>query len=297
MARNGTYYLGRVIKTGALETEHIKSALRSSESFTTYGSSWTFLDVEELSDGSATYFFGRLVKYDPDAEVTVVDPEARREVRQREPNMTIASSPFVYIPDHQGLAFLHVAGQISYETFMSRWSSVVNASHFQILSNCSVEAVSDIESFTKKVKALDNIYFISSTVSPPNPMFGPLWENLKNYLVSRKTDRMKIEEDGAPAQPINTELAQHMERMLVDEEASSPLSETLPIGDAAILMAVDGYGKGVIRGKRGDKIVTIKTSETTMNFTFPRDPDPFGLYKKAAGVFEEIKSQRHMRHS
>lgn len=296
MAKNGTYYLGRIIKTGALETKHIMAALRSPEAFTSYGSAWTFLDINEFSDGRTSYFFGRLVKYDPEGEVTIVDPKARREVIQREPNMTIASSPFVYIPDHSGLAFLHVSGQIDYEIFMSRWSSVVNVSHHEILSECIVEPIADLSSFSKKLNSLDSIYFLSASVSPPNPMFGPLWENLKNYLIQRKTERMKIEEDGEFAKPLQTDLPMHVQAVLEQTEEMPYLPEPLPIGDAAILMAADGYGKGTVRGKKDGIVIMIKTSETAMNFSFSRDPEPQELYEKAVEIFEYVRLERHMRH-
>jgi hypothetical protein len=52
MARKGTYYLGRVVKTGVLDTDHIKASLRSPNSVLRYGSAWTFVDVQELTDGS-----------------------------------------------------------------------------------------------------------------------------------------------------------------------------------------------------------------------------------------------------
>ncbi|MGC9423936.1 hypothetical protein, partial [Vibrio sp.] len=45
MARKGTYYLGRVVKTGVLDTDHIKASLRSPNSVLRYGSAWTFVDV------------------------------------------------------------------------------------------------------------------------------------------------------------------------------------------------------------------------------------------------------------
>lgn len=296
MARKGTYYLGRVLKTGALETEHIKSALRKPESIQRYGSAWTFVDVREFSDGRSSYFFGRLVKYDPKAEVSVVDPVQGREVKQSEPNMTRASSPFVYVPDHSGISFLHVSNQIEYKSFMSRWAEVVNSSHHQILSQCDIDPIADLRSFSKKLNALDGIYSVSASVSPPNPMFGPLWEDLKKYLEDRRTDRMKVEEDSDQSTPLDTDLPEHVQGIL-NQTSDRPYSpEPLPIGDAAILMAADGYGKGYVRGKQGEDFVIIRTSETVRNFSFSRDPSPEDLYKKTVEILEHIKEERHMDH-
>ncbi|ABI56481.1 hypothetical protein ACN2MM_06310 [Alkalilimnicola ehrlichii MLHE-1] len=296
MARKGTYYLGRVVKTGALETADIKAALRAPESITRYGSAWTFLDVRELSDGRSSYFFGRLGKYDPDGEVSVVDPEQHKETTQRQPNITRASSPFLYVPEHSGLSFLHVSNQIEHTTFMNRWAEVINASHNQLLARCDVDPIADLRSFARKLNGLDGIYRVSATVSPPNPLFGPLWEDLKNYLKSRNTDRMKVEEDSSQREPLDTDLPEHVQG-IVQQSADKPYAPgSLPIGDAAILMAADGYGKGYVRGKQGDDVVIIRTSETVRNFSFARDPEPEELYRKTAAILERIKEERHMEH-
>lgn len=296
MARKGSYYLGRVVKTGALQTNDIKAALRAPESVTRYGSAWTFLDVRELTDGRSSYFFGRLGKYDPDGEVSVVDPYEHKETTQRQPNMTRASSPFLYVPEYSGVSFLHVSNQIEYNTFMNRWAEVVNASHHQLLARCDVDPITDLRSFARKLKSLDGIYRVSATVSPPNPLFGPLWEDLKNYLKSRNTDRMKVEEDSSESEPLDTDLPEHVAG-IVRQSIDQPYTpDPLPIGDAAILMAADGYGKGYVRGKQGDEFVVIRTTETVRNFSFSRDPDPEELYKKTVGILERIKEERHMEH-
>ena len=296
MPKKGTYYLGRVVKTGVLDTDHVKAALRSPDSVTRYGSAWTFVDIQELTDGRSAYFFGRLVKYDPKGEVSVVDPENRTEVRQSEPNMTIASSPFVYVPEYQGLAFLHVSNQIEYSAFMNRWAEVINASHHQILAECAVDPIADLRSFVRKLQSLDGIYRVSASVSPPNPMFGPLWEELKKYLEQRRTDRMKVEEDSGQGTPIDTDLANHVQGILEQTEDRPYEPDPLPIGDAAILMAADGYGKGYVRGKQGEDFIIIRTSETVRNFSFLRDPEPEDLYRKTVEILERIREERHMEH-
>lgn len=296
MPRKGTYYLGRVLKTGALQSSDIAAALRAPESITRYGSAWTFLDVQELTDGRSTYFFGRLGKYDPDGEVSVVDPDEHKETKQRQPNMTRASSPFLYVPEHSGLSFLHVSNQIDYTTFMNRWAEVINASHKQLLAQCDVDPIVDLRSFSAKLSGLDGIYRVSATVSPPNPLFGPLWEDLKEYLESRNTDRMKVEEDSSESVPLNTNLPEHVEGIVQQTKEDPYTPGPLPVGDAGILMAADGYGKGYVRGKQGEDVVIIRTSETVRNFSFTRDPDPDKLYRKTLAILERIKEERHMEH-
>ena len=72
--------------------------------------------------------------------------------------------------------------------------------------------------------------------------------------------------------------------------------DPLPIGDAAVLMAADGYGSGYVKGMQGGEFKTIKTSETTKNFDFAKLPDPMQLYKKARIILQKIQDDRHMQH-
>src|SRR5690606_9861933 len=103
-------------------------------------------------------------------------------------------------------------------------------------------------------------------------------------------------EDSSLGEPLDTDLAEHVEG-IVQQSAEKPYApDPLPIGDAAILMAADGYGKGSVRGKQGDDVIVIRTSETVRNFSFERDPDPEKLYKKTNGILERIKEERHMEH-
>lgn len=296
MARDGTYYLARIIKIGSLSTQDIRGALREPQSITRYGSAWTFLDTKEYTDGRSIYVFGKLAKYDPEAEVSVVDPDRRTETRRREPNMTIASSPFIYVPDFSGISFLHVSNNIDYEVFMKRWSDVVNCSHNQLLAKCEVEPIADLQSFAAKLKSMDGIFRLSATVSPPNPLFGSLWKNLKEYLEERNAGSMRVEEDSGRREPLATALPDHVESIVEQTEGLPYDPGPLPIGDAAILMAADGYGKGYVQGRKGDRFVKVRTSDSVQNFTFSRDPKPEDLYKRTVELLEKVSEERNMEH-
>lgn len=296
MAGDGTYYLGRVIKTGNLTSNDIEHALQAPRSVERYGSAWTFLDVQSFSNRSIPYIFGRLAKYDPRAEVPVVDPAKHEEVWRPEPNMTKATSPFVYIPQYAGIAFLHLSNKLEYKAFLNRWSEVVNASHEQLLARCDIDPITDLRTFGKKLQSLDGIYRVSGKVHPPNPLFGPLWESLKDYLEERNTDRMNIQEESSAEAPLNSRLSDHVQGILEQTEEQPYRPGRVPIGDAAILMAADGYGKGHVRGRRDGEFVIIRTSETVRNFSFTRDPEPEALFDRAYEILQQIETERHMEH-
>lgn len=297
MASSGTYYLGRVLKLGTLDQEKLMNAIKEPVSISYRDSSWTFIDVQEVKANGDHYIFGRLSKYKPLGEVTVVDTYRRTEETQIEPNLKVASSPFIYIPSHSGIAFLNVYNHIEQKAFVNRFCSIVEETYQRFFVNCKIELVSDLRSFSAKVSSLDGIFHVNAKISPPNPMFGCLWADLKDYLIKRNTDRMTIVEDAPESEPLNTDLPYHIEKaanQTADEQYVS--EEPLPIGDAAILMAADGYGHGTVKGKRDNEVITIKTSETVKNFPFDKNPEPDALYRKALEIFNEIKEKRHLGH-
>ena len=253
--------------------------------------------AKEPETNGIKYVAGRLAKYRPDAEVVIIDPEKRTEMIQQEPNLRLASSPFVYIPEHSGVAFLRVAGQIEDYHFTDRFARIIVETHLRFFVECELNLISDLKTFAVKLKSLAGIYRISAVVLPPNPLFGPLWKPLRDYILRRRSGQMVIREASKSGTPLNTDLPSIVEKVAAqqDGEMYEP-KEELPIGDAAILMAADGYGKGSITGTQQGRTVVIKTSETHRNFSFDKDPKPEELFAEANELFERIRKDRHMEH-
>ena len=297
MRRKGTYYIGRVIKLGVLDQAKLLLAFRNPASTYYRGNAWTFTDIEEHSIDATNFVFGRLSKYTPEGEVAVVDTATKSERKQLEPNLLIASSPFIYIPEHSGIAFLHVTNAIEAHIFRRRFCDIVKKTHENFFVDCDIELISDLKTFAVKVSSLDGIFQISARVSPPNPLFNPLWKPLEDYLRRRNTDRMTIIEDANQAETLKTQLPELIRKaseQTGDEQIA--IDGDVPVGDAAILMAADGYGTGWIRGKKGDDVVTIKTSETAVNFSFDKIPNITELFQKVLSILDKIKKNRHMEH-
>lgn len=295
MARSGTYYLGRVLKLGSLTQASLMQALASPRPIQSRGGNWALVNVQV--DDEYEYVFGRLARYLPEGRIDVVDPYTLSTGSQLEPNLLVASAPFVYIPRHSGIAFQATSAPIDHATFTRRFCSIIEASLDNFFVDCQIQLITDLRAFAIRVSALDAIYKIQSRVSPPNPLFGPLWENLKDYLLQRNADRLNLTEDAGPGEALHSilpELASSYTGTL--EYPRSELFNPVPVGDAAILMAVDGYGSGTIRGRIDSETIVIKTSETIANFSFDKDPLPEDLYQAANEHFERIKNDRYMEH-
>lgn len=297
MARKGIYYFGRVLKLGNLDQEKLISAINNPVEIETKGYCWTFIDVEEYNEGGIHYIYGRLAKYQRVGEVSIVDTANRSERKQVEPNLRKASSTFVYIPEFSGIAFLNVSGQIEYGVFAKRFCSIIENTYDGFFVNCEIEFISDLRSFSSKINALDGIYEIKAAVSPPNPLFGPLWENLKNYLQERNADRLRVDEIAPEDSPLNTNLGKHIEQTAKQKKDQHyKPAESIPLTESAILMAADGYGHGSVTGKTAGETVVVKTSETVKNIKYYVEPDSGDLYVKAEKVFSDINKSRHLTH-
>ena len=203
MAKKGTYYAGRVLKLGLLDQEMLLASMKKPVSILYRGSAWTFINVEEVNQSGHHFVFGRLTKFFPQGQVEVVDEATRSEVTQIEPNLVDASSPFIYIPEHSGIAFLNVSSKITPSVFINRFSEIIEHTNKNFFVVCDIELVSDLKTFAAKLAALDGIYQISARISPPNPLFSPLWKPLEDYLRSRNTDRMAITEDASESVFVN----------------------------------------------------------------------------------------------
>ena len=67
--------------------------------------------------------------------------------------------------------------------------------------------------------------------------------------------------------------------------------------DAAIFMAVDGYGDARISGTEKDGTeVDVKTSDYQASFRHDKDPAPHDLYERARYIVEQINEDRHLEH-
>lgn len=133
---------------------------------------------------------------------------------------------------------------------------------------------------------------------PPNPLFGPCWKSLSEYLLKRKLKEAVIREEGL--QGIETKLPEIAAAILANEPPSQMLALMEPLldglGDAALLMAADGYGRARVKGTEHGRNVIIRTSENQKSFLFEGDPHPSRLFEHAFDAFKKINDERGLEH-
>lgn len=295
--RQGRYYLGRIHKGGVLTTEKVIEAMRSPVTILRGKYKWTIVGVQEGVVSEKKYLYGELIKYDDNGEVAVVDEKKKIEQTLTAPGLIVDKSPFVFFDSYSGFSYLHVWNSIPENIFRRRMAELISEKYDNFFVPCEIEPISDMREFTAKISEMDRITEIKAKVFPPNPLFGACWELLKKYLIERRTQVLDIKEEGDKnSAGINTGIRKVVEN--VAEGKSLDNSVPLPLSDAAVLMATDGYGKGKVTGvdSKGAQIV-VCTTDTQKSFLFAKSPDSRLLAIETFRQHTTIIAERNMRHA
>ncbi len=171
--------------------------------------------------------------------------------------------------------------------------------HERFFVTCSVEAISDLVTFVRRLAELDTIFKLEATVNPPNPLFGPSWEILRDYIKRRNADEVHIREKADAEDGLASDVAQLASKSLNTEGKLKPLGEgkILEIGDAAVLMAVDGYGKAKVYGRKRKKKVVLRTQESQISFPFAKEPEAQELAAEAQQLLQKNSEGQALQHS
>ncbi len=272
MARSARFFLSRVVKLGNLDAEGVAKALRESVSIESRDFAWTIVNTVE---GEITYrsvrhpyLAGYLAKYEPEAVVEVIDPPTHKVRIQPEPNMQRGRSLFVYFPSHAIFGHHHVWNEIRAQDFRARCAELIEAYHGGFFVECELYPVADYARFVHRLATLDEVVELQASVTPPNPLFSVFWADLKRYVLDRRLKRMQIREAARSGSSVPTtapEIARKIEAGTVNEQTPAP------IGDAAILMAADGYGSAEVTGRADGQLTVVKTKDNAVQLKLDAD--------------------------
>lgn len=219
--QKGRYYLSRVIKMGELTQDKLVAATLNAPVLSIGKFDWAITDAVDGRAHDLKFVFGKLAKYSSEGHVTVVDPAKKSQLEALAPNLLVASSPFVYLPDFSGIAFLHAWNGIQEDLFPKRFCSLIQAAYDNFFVECSVEPVADYRAFVEKLNNLERITEMSARVHPPNPLFGHRWGKLKDYIVRRNAEEISIREKKTDGSGIKTELLALMKNLLEESQIKS----------------------------------------------------------------------------
>ena len=247
------------------------------------------------------YIYGKLVKYTLESEIETVLPEQHKESSVYVAHKKESSSPFIIILDYMGIVYPHVWNNLLKEQFEKYFSELITEKHENFFVSCMIEPIVDLRTFVDRVSTLSRIEKINATVVPPNPLFGPVWEELKDYLNDRDTKELTVIEKSNHLDGIKTKVKKLMAYFLNEDLATNNGIEFLKkqqydMTDAAILMAADGYGKATLEGYNGNEKVTIKTKDNQKSFLYDKDPEEEDFYYFVLEEFKSINNERYLGH-
>lgn len=299
MSKQARYYLGRVLKRSEMTAGKLATAVREPVTVEYRGTRYSFIDFEAIgTPAEAAGFYAKLVKYKQQGAVTVVHEELHASKSAEVANLIDAASPFVYVPQFSGIAYRHIWNALPSDQFERVFKELVERKYDKFFIGCDVEPITDFRTFVARLSRLERITELQASVVPPNPLFGPCWESLAEYLRQRRLEEVHIKEQATAG--IRTQLKEIAEAALRDAAADTwqQLMEPLldGVGDAALLMAADGYGRGRVRGLEHGKEVVVRTSENQKSFLFDSDPNPGRLLEYAYDQLKRNAEEQGLKH-
>ncbi len=299
MTKQAKYYLGRIQKRGELTAAKIAEAMRDPETIEYRGTRYSFIDFQTFGlTGNETGYYAKIAKYRQMGAVEVVHEAQHASAAAEVPNLIDVASPFVYLPSFSGIAYRHIWNAFPSDQFEKVFKDLIEAKYQKFFVGCDIAAVADLRTFVTRLAGLDKITELQATVFPPNPLFGPCWKSLSEYLLKRKLKEAVIKEEGV--QGIETKLPEIAAALLSEKPAAEMVALMEPLldglGDAALLMAADGYGRARVKGLERGRNVIIRTSENQKSFLFEGDPHPIRLFEQAFDAFGKINDERGLEH-
>lgn len=303
MPSTAKYYVGRLLKLGNLETENVIAAIEEPIVVQRGDFMFTFTDMTYVRDVARYPFvFGRLAKFAAEGEISVVEPELHVAMPAGVTNLLHASSPFVYVPKFSGMAYQHVWNRLQRNQFEKVFADLVVEKYDRLFVEAKVEPVANLRTFIQRISSFDTISELDARVHPPNPLFGRAWESLRDYLRRRSLAKLRIQEEAQGDAAIGTNI-HRIARLVLENPSINPesISELLSpfeggIGDAAVLMAADGYGRAKVTGRKNYQRVVVRTADNQIAFEFDKNPDPVELADEAIGVLQRINDERYLDH-
>jgi hypothetical protein len=293
------YYLGRVLKRGEMTWDKIAEAMRDPVTIEYRGTKYSFIDFEVFDGpGEELGFVAKIAKYRHQGAVDVVHEVQHASVEASVVNLIDATSAFVYLPGFSGLAYRHVWNSFPSDQFERVFKELIETKYQKFFVGCDIEPVTDLRTFVSRLSRLERITELNATVVPPNPMFGPCWKSLFEYMKKRRLTEASIKEHAEVG--IETRLKEIANAILREQDPQKIVVLMEPllggVGDAALLMAADGYGRARVVGREDNHDVIIRTSDNQKSFMIEGGHSSQMLYELALHEYRKNTFERGLEH-
>ena len=268
--RTHTYYYARLsLLASADRGSVVWKALTSNQTEPDGKFRYGFFDIRELESPSGPFVFGFLVKYKPQLEGEVVDENSHELVDGALQRGVVAKSEFFLHMSTSVVAYHPIINKLSDRQFRRVFAVLIERAHDDFFVDAQLQNINEVLKIEEAFRALDSIRFVSFELHPSNPSNADEWRALDERMRQLEADQLK--------QTIEARDAGLNREALRDDE-----------GYRGILMAADGYGKGVIEGTRDGRSVRITTADSPVRSKVAASEDPYSVLDQLRATFERI---------
>lgn len=275
--RTGTYYFGRLNFLALIKdkTKFILKGLREAKIVNIGDFSWGLFGIEQMNTAIGSVITGELVKYEPEGEEIVAEPETHKLKPATIENKVRARSRFIIELESNLIAY-HPTYGITKNQFCSNFTKLFEDA-YDILVNVEIQSIDEPLKFIKELERFHKIDMIKIYLHPSNPSNRDMWDDIDKKLkkrgVSYYTEELKAKKDPSDKGLINIQ---------DDEEIKSK-----------IIMSEDGYGETKVSGYLDKEYKTISTRNNPIKAEAPigTEVEPYSIIDSLRDTFEKIKSR------
>lgn len=263
------YYFARLnlIANYQNKAEFIQNSLTSPTYIKQKDYSWGFFEISDLTMYGSKFFTGLLVKFKP-SEEEVVDLESHKIATTNIPDRVVSSVRF-FLEPKTGVVAYRKMPKLSARQFMTIFGKLVEEANENMLVNAELQAIDEEHEIFKAIREFDKIEMLKISLHPSNPSNRKPWRNTDERLRSMEVQKYSETYTGA-----NIKIKENTEAY------------------GNIIMAEDGYGVAVIRGKMKDQVAVASTARLPAKEKALTNGDPAnilgGLYFKFKEIWDRM---------
>lgn len=274
--RSIKYYYGRIniIANYSNKLKYLLQGLSKGNVIFNSRHKWSFFEIESFSTDGLNIIHGFLVKYKPEKDELIVDPDQHILTTALINDSVIAMSRF-FIEVHSGIIIFHpVSVNIEIEAFIENFTELFENAYENLFVNIDLQIIQERYHIFDEMKKLDKIEKIIISLHPSNPSTSRAWEAIDERMKKLKLDKyVEIYES---------------------KKDNNALNENDPEIESKITMAVDGYGEAKIEGYEKEHIRIISSKNNPIIEEAPGDDLSKDyvfdfLKRKLFSIFERLK--------
>jgi hypothetical protein len=185
----------------------------------------------------------KLVKYKPILEGEAVDENLHQVVEDGLRHGVVAKADF-FLHYYSGVTAFHpIVNKLSISQFRTIFGRIIESANHQFFVQAQLSLIEELYKIQEDIKKFQIIKKITFDIHPTNPSANPVYKSIDERLKKLEAEYYRASLTGK-ASGLNQDV------LLQDDAYKS------------LLMAADGFGKGVLEGKIDDRNVTITTDES-----------------------------------